>query len=169
MNKAAILVLGVLVLIAAAVGMAIYYRKRTPQPSQPPLEPKPKPGEKLLSRNKPAVINPPHPLHPASRLVDGDITTFGHSAAVGDDEESYAEIDLLAPYTLTEIGILNRLDCCQDGFTTYTVSVDGKEIVSGDAEGALLTTRDLKKTKGQKVRLTKKGSLNLTGITIYGY
>ena len=73
-----------------------------------------------------------HPGHPSANLTDGNPATMSHPQAKTGTAGFYYEIDLGKDYTLHELVVYNRSNCCPERLTRYRVSV----FASNDARRA---------------------------------
>jgi hypothetical protein len=88
-------------------------------------------GTKLTSNTTSNIIgySTQHDAHEWPNLIDGSLTTFGHSAG-GATGNQYATIDLGETKKIYKVVVENRRDCCQDRILGARVELGTSETKS---------------------------------------
>lgn len=127
---------------------------------------------KLLSLNKPVTVDPLWINHPGANLVDGSLNTFTQTADWVSRKEVSVEIDLLQEFSIVQIRIFNRKDCCWERFGIHSLLLDDKVVFVQNADGAPIWEYNWSVDEAplaQKVKIQMDGILSLSEVEIWGF
>lgn len=125
-------------------------------------------NSKLISGFKDVKILPyENKKFPGSNLVDGSY--YSLFKTLDNSKNNTIVIDLGKIHLIDTIVIYNRTDCCLKDFSKYSIYIDDKHILTGNAKGSRRVIHNvIKNTKGRFVKISAFNKFGLTQVEVYG-
>uniref|UniRef100_A0A6C0JB18 F5/8 type C domain-containing protein n=1 Tax=viral metagenome TaxID=1070528 RepID=A0A6C0JB18_9ZZZZ len=130
--------------------------------------PKLAPNSKLISGFKNVKVLPyENKQFPGSNLVDGSY--YSLFKTLDNSKNNMIVIDLGKKHTIDTIVIYNRTDCCLRDFAKYSIYVDDKQILVGNAKGSRRVIHNISKnTRGRFIKISAFDKFGLSQVEVYG-